>query len=156
MRYNVVVSYAREDRETAVTLCNQLVAEGLETKIAPRVTTLDQNFAGELMSLISSANVLVVVMSKHSVSSGQMLREIELAAKHNLTILPVRLDDVKSTGSLGYYLSGKRWFDMTRKEIKPWQTASEISKYLTHGDEAASEDGKKEKRRWGLFRSKRK
>ncbi len=130
MIYDVVVSYAREDRELAVTLCNQLIAEGVQARIAPRVTKLDEGFAMEIAGMISMAKVLLVVMSADSNKSGQVIREVELATQSELEILIARLDDTKPTGSLGYYLSDKRWFSMKRKEVEPWETAHKISEYL--------------------------
>lgn len=154
MGYDVVVSYAREDREIAATLCNQLTAEGVEARIVPREKVMDERYISEVNGMIASSKTLVVVLSTYSNASGQVIRELELANKNQLEILPVRLDDVKPSGSLAYYLAGKNWFSMLRKEVEPWETAHKISLYLQTG-EAEPEKGKK-KGKWSLFKSKRK
>lgn len=156
MGYDVVVSYAREDREIAAKLCNQLDAEGITARIAPREKILDAGFASEMIGMISEASALVVVVSSYSIRSGQVIRELELAKQNQLEILPVHLDDVKPTGSLGYYLSGKQWFDMRRKEVEPWETAQAISRHLKHEDKDGEDAGKKGKGPWRLFRKSRK
>lgn len=156
MGYDVVVSYAREDREIAVKLCNQLDAEGVTARIAPREKVLDADFASEMIGMISEANALVVVVSSYSIRSGQVIRELELAKQNQLEILPVHFDDVKPTGSLAYYLSGKHWFSMLRKEVEPWETAQAISQYLKHEEKDGEDASKKGKGRWRLFRTNRK
>ena len=127
---DVLISYAREDRDPAITLCNQLQAEGVQARIVSRVTRLDEGFAAEIAGMISMAKVLIVVMSADSNRSGQVIREVELATTNGLEILIAKLDDTKPTGSLGYFLSDKRWFSMKNKEVEAWETASEISAYL--------------------------
>jgi hypothetical protein len=136
MGYDLVVSYAREDREIALDLCNQLIAEGVKARIAPRMIEMDQNFAMGIVSMIVEAKVLVVVMSEFANASGQMIREIELASKNGLEILPVRLDQTKPAGSLGYYLSDKTWFSRERGQIESGEAAAKISRYLESQREA--------------------
>jgi len=154
MAYDVVVSYAREDREVVAKLCNQMIAEDVQARMAPRDTIMDQRYITEVNDMMREAKTLVVVISQYSNSSGQVVRELELAEKNQLQILQVRLDDVKPSGSVGYYLSGKQWFDMLRKEVEPWETAQKISNYLKTGSVEGSKD--KKKSRWGLFKSRRK
>ncbi len=131
---DVVISYAREDREMAATLCNQLSAEGIESKLAPRLTSLDEGFIADVIRMIAIAKVLIVVFSEDSNRSGQVIREVELAKQNEVEILIVQLDDTKPTGSLGYYLSGKQNFSMKKKEVEPWETASQIRDYLAQGE----------------------
>lgn len=130
MSYEVVISYAREDRELALKLCSQMIAEGVETLTAPRVSNLDEGFAVEIAAMLSAAKTLIVMMSEHANTSGQVLREVELATQNNMEILPVRLDDVKPTGSMAYFLSEKRWFNMQPGVSEPIETANQISGYL--------------------------
>ncbi len=130
MGYEVVISYAREDRELALKLCSQMIEEGVETLTAPRVTDLDEGFAMEIAAMLSAANTLVVLMSAHANASGQVLRELELATQNNMEIIPVRLDDEKPTGSVAYFLSDKRWFNMKPGAVDPAETAKEIAQYL--------------------------
>ncbi len=153
MAYDVVVSYAREDREVVAKFCNQMIAEGVQARMAPRDTIMDQRYITEVNEMMMEAKTLVVVISQFSNASGQVVRELELAEKNQLQILQVRLDDVKPSGSVAYYLSGKEWFDMLRKEVEPWETAQKISLYLTTG--SAEPEGKKKKGRWGLFKSRK-
>lgn len=150
MGYDVMVSYAREDRELASILCNQLVAEGVQARIAPRARIMNERYIAEVSEMIKSVKIAVVLISAYSTSSGQVTRELELAVKNQLEILPVRLDDTKPSGSLGYYLSGKRWYNMKQNEAEPWETAQEISRHIQGEDQ--ENEGKKGF--WRLFKSK--
>lgn len=153
MTYDVVVSYAREDREIAALLCNQMTAEGIQARIVPRETIMDNRYIVEVNEMMAEAKTLVVIISAYSNASGQVARELELASKNQLEILPVRLDAVKPSGSIAYYLAEKQWFDMLRKEVEPWETAQKISRYLMTGN--AEPESKKKKGRWGLFKSRK-
>ncbi|BES64779.1 hypothetical protein SANA_12180 [Gottschalkiaceae bacterium SANA] len=106
---------------------------------------MDERYIMEVTEMIRSVKIAVVVISTYSGSSGQVKRELELATKNQLEILPVRLDDTKPSGSLGYYLSGKQWFSMKRNEVEPWETAHQISRYLQTG-EVESEAAEKKSR----------
>lgn len=130
MGYEVVISYAREDRELAQQLCSQMIAEGVETLTAPRVSNLDEGFAIEIAAILSAAQTLVVLISEHANASGQVLRELELADQNNMDILPVRMDDTKPTGGMAYYLSNRRWFDRDAGRLDMDETAKKISRYL--------------------------
>lgn len=134
MSYDVVVSYAREDREIAARLCNQLIAEGIESKLAPRVTSLDEGFVADIVRMIATAKVLLVVLSADSNRSGQVIREAELAKQNEVETLVVQLDDTNPTGSMAYYLSGKQSFSMKKKVVEPWETANQIRDYLAQGE----------------------
>lgn len=153
MVYDVVISYAREDREIVSKLCNQMIAEDIQARMAPRDTIMDQRYITEVNAMMNEAKTLLVIISEYSSSSGQVVRELELADKNHMQIFQVRLDDVKPSGGLGYYLSGKQAFDMLRKEVEPWQTAQEISRFLKTG--SVEDSKKKKKSRWGLFKSRR-
>ena len=54
---------------------------------------------------------MVLVFSAHSNTSGQVLREVQLAVDAQLHILQFRIEDVLPNDDLKYYLSTPHWMD---------------------------------------------
>ena len=54
---------------------------------------------------------MVLIFSSHSNNSEQVLREVQLAVDSRLPIVRFRIEDVRLTDDLRYYLSAPHWLD---------------------------------------------
>jgi hypothetical protein len=54
---------------------------------------------------------MVLVFSDHANASGQIAREVECAANQGVTIVPIRIEDVRPARSLQFFLSNIHWLD---------------------------------------------
>jgi hypothetical protein len=107
----VFISYSQPDRECAFEMVGQLEARGIRCWIAPRDITPASDWAAEIIDAISSARAMILVLSASSNDSPQVRREVERAVHKQLIILPFRIEDVRPSKSLEFFLSTQHWMD---------------------------------------------
>ncbi len=107
----VFISYSQPDRECAFEMVQQLEARGIRCWIAPRDITPASDWAAEIIDAIASARAMILVLSASSNHSPQVRREVERAVHKQLIILPFRIEDVRPSKSLEFFLSTQHWMD---------------------------------------------
>jgi hypothetical protein len=108
---NVFISYSQPDRECALEMVEQLEARGIRCWIAPRDIPPAADWAAEIIDAISSARAMILLLSASSNDSPQVRREVERAVHKQLIILPFRIEDVRPSKSLEFFLSTQHWMD---------------------------------------------
>lgn len=111
MAQDVFISYASHDKPHADAVCAGLEAAGVRCWIAPRDIAAGKTYAGEIVDAIRGSRVMVVIFSSHSNASPNVMREVERAINAGVTILPFRIEDVKPTRDMEYFLSVPHWLD---------------------------------------------
>jgi hypothetical protein len=117
---NVFISYSQPDRECAFEMVGQLEARGIRCWIAPRDITPAADWAAEIIDAISSARAMILVLSASSNDSPQVRREVERAVHKQLVILPFRIEDVRPSKSLEFFLSTQHWMDAFPPPREPY------------------------------------
>jgi hypothetical protein len=108
----VFVSYASQDAAVANALVENLERHGIKCWVAPRDVTPGSQFADEIVRAINDAEVLVLVLSEHTVASSHVGREVERAASKRRGIIGLRTDAALLTRSFEYFLSESQWIDV--------------------------------------------
>jgi tetratricopeptide (TPR) repeat protein/TolB-like protein len=111
MAHDVFISHSHQDKPVADAICVGLEDAGFQCWIAPRDIMPGSEWGEAIVEAISAARVMIVVFSTHSNASKQVLREVERSVSHNVTVVPVRIDDVTPTGSMEYFLGTPHWLD---------------------------------------------
>lgn len=111
MAHDVFISYSHADKTTADATCHRLEARGIRCCIAPRDIPGGTEWSGELTRAIAGSRVLVLILSSHANASDHVLREVTLAVKKRVIVVPFRIEDVQPSDSLEYYLSSIHWLD---------------------------------------------
>src|SRR4030095_14448539 len=111
MAHEVFISHSSQDKTIADAVCAALEAEAVRTWIAPRDVQPGRSFAGEITRAIQHSKVMVLIFSKHSNASPQVLREVQLAANSRLHIVQFRIEDTVPNDDFAYYLSTPHWLD---------------------------------------------
>ncbi|MCJ7453210.1 MAG: toll/interleukin-1 receptor domain-containing protein, partial [Steroidobacteraceae bacterium] len=70
-----------------------------------------KDWAEEIIDAISSAAIVVLVLSSSSNDSPQVRREVERAVSKSVPVLPLRVEDVLLSKSLEYFISTQQWLD---------------------------------------------
>jgi TolB-like protein/Flp pilus assembly protein TadD len=107
----VFISYASHDATLAEILCAALEREGVACWIAPRNVRPGDFYADAIVNAINACPVLVLVLSKNSVDSAHVLREVERASSKRRPIIAFRIDNTPLPGGLEYFLSASQWID---------------------------------------------
>ena len=118
MPHDVFISYASPDKQSADAVCGTLEQQGIRCCIFPRDGVPGQSFAESITNFLSQCKVMVLVLSSHANCSKHISREVEMAVRRGLTVIPFRIEDVKPTGSLEYWISEAHWLDAITPEME--------------------------------------
>jgi TolB-like protein/Tfp pilus assembly protein PilF len=106
------VSYASHDAPVANSIVEALEKPGLRCWIAPRDVTPGSHYADHIMSAISRAKVLVLVLSDSALASKHVGKEVERASSKGRPIIALRTDAAALTPAFEYFLSESQWIDV--------------------------------------------
>ena len=111
MAHDVFISYSANDKTIADAVCATLEAEGIRCWIAPRDVQPGQPYGEAIIDAIHGCRVMVLVFSSNANVSGHIPKEVERAVSNGVTIIPLRIEDVKPAKSLDYFIGSVHWLD---------------------------------------------
>jgi hypothetical protein len=94
-------------------VCSTLEAAGLPCWIAPRDIAPGAEWASAIVDAVGCCRCALVLVSRHSMGSRQVAREVELHDRAQRPLLAVRIDDGELAGPLSYFLLNTQWYDCT-------------------------------------------
>jgi TolB-like protein/predicted Zn-dependent protease len=106
------VSHASADRASAEALTAYLEQRGLSCWVAPRDVPAGALYADAIVRGINEARALILLLSKDSIASSHVGKEVERASSKKKQIIAVRLDEAPLTPALEYFLSESQWVDV--------------------------------------------
>ena len=118
MAGRVFMSYASRDADIARELCAGLESAGLPCWIAPRDVRPGEPYAAAIVQALNSCRMLVLVLSKNSMESPHVLREVERACSKRRPVLSVRVDAADLPAELEYFVSSTHWLDASGGPVK--------------------------------------
>ena len=83
----------------------RLESRGVKCWVAPRNIRAGANYSAEIVTGIQSSASLIVLISKDSLASRHVEREVNIADGLRKSIYPVKLIDIEIYGGLSFYLS---------------------------------------------------
>jgi hypothetical protein len=113
----IFVSYASIDRDVAETICDALRARGHVCWIACRNIGPGENFQESIVRAIRSARVMLLIFTSNANNSDEIKKELVLAGRHRVTVLPVRVEDVAPNDAFAYEFATRQWIDL----FKDWE-----------------------------------
>src|SRR3954465_1643834 len=123
MARDVFISHSAQDKKIAEMICAALEQDGIRCWVAPRDVRPGKSFPGEITRAIQQTKVMLLIFSRHSNSSEQVLREVQLAVDCRVPIVRLRMEDIPLSDDLRYYLSTPQYLDALTsplaKHIRP-------------------------------------
>jgi hypothetical protein len=137
---SIFISYSSRDQKVAETICDALQSRGIACWISCRDIGPGQNFQESIVKAIRSAKLMLLVFTSNANNSNEIKKEIVLAGRYHLTVVPVRVEDVVPNDAFAYEFATRQWIDL----FKDWERdierlASQIGSILAEG----SPDGDK-------------
>lgn len=123
INYEVFISHSHKDKAVADAICHCFEDEKIKCWIAPRDITPGINWADAISDAIPACKIFLLVFSANANLSQQVYREVELAVKNKLVIVPVRIEDTSPTRGMEYYLSAVHWIDVVNKKTEKYLTS---------------------------------
>lgn len=118
MAQSVFISHSSLDKTTADTVCHFLEAQGIPCWIAPRDVPPGGRYGEVIIHALEESLAVVLLFSEQSNASEQVLNEIERAVSKKKDIFPLKLDGVRPSGELEYFISRHHWLDCTQTSLE--------------------------------------
>jgi hypothetical protein len=112
-------------------------AANIRCWIAPRDVTPSADWGAAIVDAIAAARIMIVIFSAAANNSGQLQSEVSVAVDHDKPILPFRIEDVASSGSLRLHFGRRHWLDAVTPPIEGHfdQLAQMINRLLGRSDQ---------------------
>lgn len=104
MKYDIFISYSRQDKGFVQQLTNCLDAYGYTLSVDNEGICSGDNFAQRIFDAIENSNLVLCVLSKSCLDSKWVVNEIAIAESLEKRIISVNIDGSILTGSLRIYL----------------------------------------------------
>jgi hypothetical protein len=117
----IFISYSSSDQKVAETICDALQSRGLACWISCRDVGPGENFQESIVGAIRSAKLMLLVFTSNANNSNEIKKEIVLAGRYHLTVVPVRVEDVMPNDALAYEFATRQWIDL----FKDWERGIE-------------------------------
>lgn len=107
--YEIFISHSSEDKQIANAVCHIMEENGIRCWIAPRDVCPGKSYPSEIQKGITESRLMVLIFSKNSNKSPQVLNEIDRAFSQGKPIIPFVVDETKMNVDLDYYLCRAHW-----------------------------------------------
>jgi hypothetical protein len=119
MAHDAFISYSSKDKAVADAVVAALEARGVHCWVAPRDILAGMHWGAAIVHAIAQSRVLVLVYSSNANASSHIQREVERAADRNVPIVPFRIEDVRPSAELEYFLGTPHWLDAVGAGLHP-------------------------------------
>jgi TIR domain len=113
----IFISFSSKDQEIAETIYQALEARSLDCWIAVRDVPPGENFQEAIVRALRAARVMVLVFTSNANNSDEVKKELVLAGRHRVTVVPVRVEDVVPGDAFVYEFATRQWVDL----FKDWE-----------------------------------
>src|SRR5947209_12347941 len=114
MTAGIFVSYASQDRSQVERLITFLEAHHLRCWVSYRDVGVGENYQEAITRAVRAAKVLMVVFTGNANTSSEILKELSLASRYKVLVIPLRMEPVEPGDALAYELATHQWVDMFR------------------------------------------
>lgn len=112
MKQSIFVSYAHKDKARVKPIVRKLSELGFNTWLDIQSIRGGEFWSVEIAQAISKCNFFILFISKFSMKSDFVRREVDLALRKKRKIIPVRLDDTDIPDEFSYQTSGIQWIEV--------------------------------------------
>jgi hypothetical protein len=133
MPHDVFISYSAKDKGAAELICARLESAGIGCWMAPRDIRPGMSWGRAIIGAIDGARMVLLLFSQHANTSPQVTREVERAVQEDLTIIPVRIENVAPAGDLEYFLGTPQWLNAMPPEQHLDRILDSVEYWLPRG-----------------------
>jgi len=133
MDHLVFLSHNSKDYPVANAICHYLEQAGIRCWIAPR-DIHHEDWADAIMDGLHRADIFVVIISKHSIESPEVTKEVTEATRSCEYILPFKIDEEMLNPRLQYHLGPCHWLDAVTPPME--QRILELKDRILHLSDA--------------------
>jgi hypothetical protein len=137
---DVFISHSTQDGGAASAIKQHLQAAGLTCWKAPDDIDPGESWPTAITRALSVCRVMVLVWSRNSLASREVAKELTLAMRNGLTVVPFRIEDVQPSGEWDYHLANTHCMDAFPGELQNYveELANRVRGHLHGVGQAAS------------------
>lgn|GEM_PF-3192883 len=106
MPHDLFLSYSRKDAPQATELAERFTMSGISVWIDHQGIDMATSWSNEIVQAIDECKAFIVLLSRSSVESDNVRRELSLAFESKKRILPIELEEVVLPTQIRYELAG--------------------------------------------------
>ena len=118
MAHDVFISHSSTDKPIADAACAMLESRGIRCWIAPRDILPGTGWGEAIIDGINESKLMVLVFSSNANKSAQITNEVERAVHKGLPIIPFRVEDIRPSKSLEFFISTPHWLDALTQPLE--------------------------------------
>ena len=109
--HDVFLSHSSRDKKWADAACAVLERHRIRCWIAPRDITPGDEWGASIIKGINGSRMMVLIFSANANASSQVRREVDRAISQGMTVMPIRIENVRPEGAMEFALSNTHWLD---------------------------------------------
>lgn len=109
--YDVFISHSKRDSALADGIKRYLTAAGVRCWKAPEDILPGESWPSAISRALAQCRAIVLVWSAHSVNSPEVSKELTLATRNGLTVIPFRIENATPTPEWSYHLANTHWME---------------------------------------------
>lgn len=121
----IFISFSSKDIEVAKDVDAVFKQHHVNTWFAQTDVDVGDNYSKKITTAIKEASCVVLIFSNNANHSVHVPRELDLAAKYQKPIFPIRIQNDEPDEGLEYFLSTVQWFDAfnnSKQEVNDFVT----------------------------------
>jgi len=115
MAYDVFISYSSKDngkdKSVADAVCAKFEEQKIRCWIAPRDIIPGATWTKSIVEAIGCCKLMILIFSGNANQSPQVMREVQLAFEKGMAVVPFRIEDIKPSDDLKYYIGPVHYLD---------------------------------------------
>lgn len=104
-KYDIFISYSRQDKETVDMICNHLDANNISYFRDIFDISISSTFTQTLADAILSCRLVLFIASKHSFASNYTSKEVTFAYQNHIAIMPLLVDNTPMPTNYSFMFS---------------------------------------------------
>ena len=133
----IFISYSSKDQDIAETICKALESRGNSCWISCRDVAPGENFQEAIVRALRGAKVMLLVFTANANNSDEIKKELVLAGRHQVTVVPVRVEDVVPNDAFSYEFATRQWVDLYKNWEQEIELLSSRLEHLLQSDKPA-------------------
>ena len=109
--YDVFISHSSRNADLGSLMKQYLSTRGIRCWKAPDDIEPSEPWPVAIMRGLRECPIVVLIWTKDSMASDQVLKEITIADQKTKAIIPFRAEEILPEGGLEYFLVAKQWLD---------------------------------------------
>ena len=116
--FDAFISHSSRDAETATAIKKHLQSAGIRCWKAPDDILAGESWPEAILRAIGDSTTMILVWSAHSKASSEVSKELTLAMRNKVSVVPFRIENVPASSEWEYHLVNTHWMDAYAGDIE--------------------------------------